>query len=295
VLAVILFLSYNAFSYDLFNYIFDAKIITHYHQNPYFHKALDYSGDPMLSFMHWTHRTYPYGPSWLILTVPLSFIGLGYFLLTFYLFKLLAAFSFIGSAYLIGKIAKKIKIDPLFAVAAFALNPLVIIESLVSSHNDIEMMFLALLAIYLFLEKKYIGSGIGLLFSIGLKFATVFIIPGLIVKTFFKVSSEVFYYILIASMLIGVAFATLRTDFQPWYLIYILPFAAFVQKKFFVMIPVFIISLFALLQYVPFLYLGNWDPPVPVILNDMLFGSILTSIVVVIVFMLVMRKRGSEL
>ena len=56
---VILLFSYNAFSYDLFNYIFDAKIFTHYHMNPYLHKALDFPGDPMLSFMRWTHRAYP--------------------------------------------------------------------------------------------------------------------------------------------------------------------------------------------------------------------------------------------
>src|SRR3989344_6751156 len=63
VTAVLGAFSYNAFSYDLFNYIFDAKIITHYQQNPYEHKALDYPMDPMLSFMRWTHRLYPYGPA----------------------------------------------------------------------------------------------------------------------------------------------------------------------------------------------------------------------------------------
>ena len=56
--ALLLVFSYNAFSYDIFNYIFDAKIFTHYHQNPYLQKALDYPGDPMLSFMRWTHRVY---------------------------------------------------------------------------------------------------------------------------------------------------------------------------------------------------------------------------------------------
>lgn len=60
--ATLLTFSYNAFSHDLFNYIFDAKIVTYYNQNPYLHKALDYAGEPMLAFMHWTHRTYPYGP-----------------------------------------------------------------------------------------------------------------------------------------------------------------------------------------------------------------------------------------
>src|SRR5581483_6050937 len=97
--AVILVFSYNAFSYDLFNYIFDAKIITHYHQNPYLHKALDYPGEYMLNFMRWTHRTYPYAPFWLVLTVPLSFIGMQFFLPTFFLFKLLMGASYLGSTY----------------------------------------------------------------------------------------------------------------------------------------------------------------------------------------------------
>lgn len=87
VAAVVLSFSYSAFSYDIFNYIFDAKIVTHYYQNPYAHKALDYPMEPMLAFMHWTHRMYPYGPVWLAVTVPLSFLGLQLFLPTFFLFK----------------------------------------------------------------------------------------------------------------------------------------------------------------------------------------------------------------
>ena len=86
ILTGILALSYTAYSYDIFNYIFDAKIFTHYGANPYLHKALDYPGDPMLSFMHWTHRTYPYGPIWLGLTIPLSYLGLNFFVPTYFLF-----------------------------------------------------------------------------------------------------------------------------------------------------------------------------------------------------------------
>src|SRR6185437_11810090 len=89
VTAVVLAFSYNALSYDLFNYIFDAKILTHYHLNPYQYMALNFPQDPMLGFMHWTNRTYPYGPIWLGLTVPLSFVGANIFIITFYLFKFL--------------------------------------------------------------------------------------------------------------------------------------------------------------------------------------------------------------
>ncbi|MEN9406785.1 MAG: hypothetical protein RLZZ455_1, partial [Candidatus Parcubacteria bacterium] len=135
---VLLVFSYTAFSYDLFNYIFDAKIITHYHENPYFKKALDYPGDPMLSFMHWTHRVYPYGPSWLIFTVPLSFVGVQYFVLTYFLFKIAIGMCFIGTCYFLQKIAQRLHSGSSTGVLVlFALNPLVIIESLISGHNDI--------------------------------------------------------------------------------------------------------------------------------------------------------------
>ena len=289
-LSVILFFAYNAFSYDLFNYIFDAKILAHYGQNPYEHKALDYSGDPMLSFMHWTHRVYPYGPIWLLITVPIYFIGFGYFLVTFYLFKLLMALSFIGSALLIEKIAKKTGVNPMLAVAAFALNPLVLIESLVSAHNDIVMIVFALLALLMYLEKKYIKSLLFIVISIAIKYATALIIPAILIREKFKKNPDVFYYALILSMGATVVLASSRTNFQPWYLLYMLPFAAFVQNKYFVAIPVFIVSFFALMQYVPYLYLGNWNPPVPQILSYLLYGSLIGSVILVFAWKVLKRN-----
>ncbi len=277
VISLILFLSYNAFSYDLFNYIFDAKIVTHYGQNPYEHKALDYLGDPMLSFMHWTHRAFPYGPVWLFLTVPLSFIGFGYFLLTFYLFKLLMAFSFIGSVYFIEKIAKKSEINPIFAAAFFALNPLVLIESLVSAHIDIVMVFAALVALFAFLTRRYIKSFLWLILSIGIKFATVFLLPALILDLVFKVNKKNVLMAIVVSMTAAVLIATFRTNFQPWYLLLVLPFASFMSNKYFIFVPVFVISFAGLLEYVPYLYLGNWNPPIPDILNWIMVISIIAS------------------
>jgi len=291
--SVILFFSYNAFSYDLFNYIFDAKIVTYYGQNPYEHKALDYPGDPMLSFMHWTHRTYPYGPVWLLLTIPVSFIGFGYFLLTFYLFKLLMLGSYIGSAYFIEKIssstssgqAKKTDINPLFSLAVFALNPLIIIESLVSAHNDIVMIVFALIGIFAFFDRKIVYSLITLGASIAVKFATIFLLPALLLDLFFKVNKETVIRAVIVSMFVAVAIATGRTNFQPWYLLLLIPFASLIANRFYVIIPLVVVSFFALLQHVPFIYLGNWDPPIPTILNLIMVASILVSIVLVLGWM----------
>ena len=287
---IILTFSYNAFSYDLFNYIFDAKIVTFYHQNPYMQKALDFPGDPMLSFMHWTHRLYPYGPVWLGLTVPLSFIGMQFFLPTFFLFKIFISACFLGTVIYIGKILKKISPEEeLFGMAFFALNPLVIIESLVSAHNDIVMMFLAMFSLYLLMNKRYVSSIIWFVLSIGVKFATAVLLPFYILIMYLqKKKKSADWQVLLttitltaitATMIIPVILATYRTNFQPWYLLNILPFAALVSRNYYVFIPSVTISLVAVFEYLPFLYLGNWDKPVPAILFWMTAGSIFASLI----------------
>lgn len=269
----ILTLSYNAFSYDLFNYIFDAKIITFYQQNPYLHKPLDFVGDPMLSFMHWTHRTYPYGPIWLVLTVPLSFLGFQFFLPTFALFKLLMAGSFLGSLYFIGKILQKIAPQrETVGLVFFGLSPLLLIESVVSSHVDIVMLFFALWAFYLLVQKKHLWALVLLLLSIGIKFVTVFLLPVFLLVWYFNKRGKKIVWDTV--LLVSVAFLFLATlivsflqgTFQPWYLIAPLCFAALASNRFLVVWTSIILSLVALLSYLPFLYLGNWNSPVPVLL-----------------------------
>lgn len=260
----ILAFSYNAFSYDLFNYIFDAKIITFYHQNPYLHKALDYPMDPMLSFMHWTHRLYPYGPFWLALTAPLSFSGLNIFLLTFFLFKFFIAGCFLGSVYLIYKINQKINPDnAIFNTVLFGLNPLVIIESLISSHNDIVMVFFALFGLYVYLVKnKLIGIVLVFLSSM-IKIPTAALILPLIINIFplgrYKLSNDRFILWVAMLSIGGIIYSMTKLEIQPWYFLWVIPFVSLLKFNKYVSVLVFGISLGLLLRYVPYLYYGNWE------------------------------------
>lgn len=255
--AGILWLSYNAFSYDLFNYIFDAKIVTFYHQNPYLYKALDFPTDPMLGFMHWTHRLYPYGPLWLTITLPLSFLGFQKFLLTAILFKGLAVVSYLAAGWFIFRILQKtVPKLALLGLTIFAFNPLVVIESLVSAHNDIVMMALALGAFWLFLEKKHLAGWLAFIASIGIKFATGILLPLFLVKKFWP-------RLALLLMAVALVAVTKRTSFQPWYFLYILPFVALLPQVRWLFWLTTSLSAGFLLHYAPFLYLGNWDPPVP--------------------------------
>jgi hypothetical protein len=289
--AGLLTFSYNAFSYDLFNYIFDARIFTHYQQNPYLHKALDFPSDHMLSFMRWTHRDYPYGPAWLGLTVPLSYGGFQYFLPTFILFKMFIVASYVGSVYFIGKIFRRLVPEQeVYGLVFFALNPLIIIESLVSAHIDSVMMFFSLLGFYLLLRQKYVVSYLSFFVSIGIKFVTGFIFPvfiylHILLKQKKKINWNIIWGTCLLLLSLGVVAQTVRGTFQPWYLIDVMAFAVFLSRRYFILLPSIIISFCALLNYVPFLYTGNWDKPIPQILvNINLFSYCLALVAIVIIY-----------
>ncbi len=261
---VVLVFSYNAFSYDLFNYIFDAKIITHYNQNPYFYKALDFPNDPMLSFMRWTHRYYPYGPAWLFLTAPISFIGLNIFSLTFFLFKIFISGFFLGTVYLIEKIVRKVSPgNEIYALVFFGLSPLVLIESVVSVHNDIVMMFFAVLGLYFVLNKKFILSIIAIIFSFFIKEVTILLLfPVLIFQNPIKkifISSENFFRFCVLTMIAGFVYVLTKLEVQPWYFLWIIPFIAFLKPNRYIFLLTSGISLGLLLRYAPFLYQGDWN------------------------------------
>lgn len=265
--AGILTFSYNAFSYDLFNNIFDAKIFTHYHLNPYSYKALDFPNDPMLSFMHWTHRTYPYGPLWLGITIPWSFLGANIFILTFYLFKLVGSAFYIGTVYLIDKINReRFKKTENFGLIFFALNPLVIIEVLVSSHNDIEMIFFAILGIFLFLRKRFLLGVLSIIAAALVKQVMVFLLAPFLFYLFQEkilkkklISFNQFLIACIVFAVIGFSYILTLLEVQPWYFIWILPFFALIRPNKYISSILIGASMGLLLRYAPFLYKGDWN------------------------------------
>ena len=289
---VILALSYNAFSYDLFNYIFDAKIVTFYHQNPYEHKALDYQYDQWTNFMRSTHRVYPYGPVWIGLTIPLSFLGFNIFLLTFYLFKTLIAASFLGTVYFLKKIIDYSKIqNAWYGITLFALNPLVLVESLVSAHNDTVMMFFAVLALYLLVKKSYVFAFTFLAVSIGIKFATILLLPVFIYIAIMQVKNKTIdfkriFMIIFILMCVGVAITAFSSgtnknpEIQPWYFLMVLPFAAFIAEKRIVVVLTFFVSIAMLASYVPFLLVGEWPRDIVELKIKLLIGSIAVGILI---------------
>jgi len=259
VIAITTVFSYPAFSYDFFNYLFTAKTVLIYHANPYQVIPLQFAGiDPWLSFMHWTHQPSAYTPLWILLTLVPYLFGFGYFLLLLWNLKLLLAGAYLATILGIGKLLEKEDKDyALLGVAIFALNPLVIIECLISSHNDIVMMALAVWAMVVYKQKKILFSWILLSLSAAMKLMTIFLIPA-----FFTKWKRLASFICI---IIGFIAVLLQREVLSWYWVWIMPFIALLPRNKALWILSYSVSIGLLLRYAPFLYFGNWDNPVPII------------------------------
>lgn len=248
--------SYPFVSHDLFNYLFDARILTHYGLNPYTHTALDFQKDLWTRFLHWTHRTYPYGPTFLPLSLIPSFLGWGKFSLTFFLYKLLNGVLYFLAVYMLNKKDKRLALF-------FATHPLIIIEGLVNTHNDMIAVSLGLIGIYLLEEKYNVWGRVLLLFSAGIKYVTAPVIA--LSSTLHVTCYTKALFVTQAALILYLCF---KMEIQPWYFL-----SLFVFLPYF---PIFIgnlkILFFGLLlSYYPFIRFGDWNAEKVALKREIIF------------------------
>ncbi|MEK7141542.1 MAG: hypothetical protein AAB800_03285 [Patescibacteria group bacterium] len=274
---IVLVLSYPAFSYDIFNYMFTAKTVLLYHKNPYEVIPMQFiSIDPWVNVMRWIHLPSAYTPIWILLSLPAYFFGFGTFLLILWNFKIIAAFFYLLAIKGIYTVLKKVDPDhALLGMAVFALNPLIIIESLVSGHNDIAMMAVAIWSIVFYLRKKQVLLAWWLLaLSIGMKFMTVFLLPSFFLKWSRNMA--------LVGIIIGFVMVISGREVLPWYFVWIMPFIALIPRKRNIILIAGAFSLGLLLRYAPFLYYGHWDQPVPAIKFWVTILPVLASCLIIV-------------
>lgn len=239
VVAILIFSYPAAFSYDFFNYMFTAKTVLVYHQNPYVVTPLLFSAiDPWTNFMRWTHLTTAYAPLWIGMTLVPYIIGLGYFVPTLLMMKIMIASFYLLACWAIDKSTKST-----YSLAYFALNPLIIIETLVSGHNDIVLVAFAMIAV---MEQSWFWLSM----SIAAKTMTLALIPVMVLK-------RNRYWMLVA-MLVALGLVLVKREFLPWYWVWIIPFIALISENGTWTRFATIISFGLLVSYAPYLYFGDY-------------------------------------
>lgn len=279
-----LIFSYPAMlSYDIFNYIATSKVLFFYHENPYIIMPLEFIGDPFLFFTHAANKIALYGPVWVILTGIPYFVGLGNFIINLFVIKFLIAMFYFITIFLIWKISKN-----LISLILFAFNPLIVIETLVSSHNDIIMVCFVLLSFFLCIKKKIFFAIFLFTLSILIKYATILLLPVFLFILWKNIKkteinwNNIFYYSSLI-MLLGFFLSPIREEIYPWYAIWFLSFAFLVPNKKFLLYISVAFSFGLLFRYVPFMLSGTHAGITPLIKSIVTFvPAILVSFYIVL-------------
>lgn len=251
-------LAYPVFSNDIFNYMFGAKTVVYYHQNPFWVMPKTFFRDDLwLRFMnnidnvyyHIGGRpvTYFYGPIFLGYTlIPYLFFGAVEFQKLFWSYKLMGVVLFLMTGYLFKKINPKDKL----VWAYWFFNPFLILELLTNSHNDLVMIFLFVLSVYWW-QKNKILSIVSFLLSILTKWVSGFL--GIVFL--FK---EKYRYLVFKILGIIILIFHALDQRQSWYYSWIymvFPFAKLKKSSWFWIL---VFQSILLLNYFNFIWLNRW-------------------------------------
>ncbi len=223
-----------ALSRDVYNYAMDAKTITVFHQNPWVTPPKAHPADSLFSHIAWPNDPTRYGPVWVLPTSALYSIWP-----SLYSFKLITVLCYLGTLYIIKKLAKTDR-----AVIFLAFNPLLIVEYYLGTHTDIAMTFLALLAIYKLSWPAMFGSLLVKITSLPLS-----------VGFFIKNAYVWIWLAYLGSLIIITAWSI-----NPWYFTLPVILSALVLKSYFHKYLAISLSLAAVVRYIPLLYMGPFDP-----------------------------------
>lgn len=184
--AIFLFLPPIA-SGDAFTSLLRIKMFGLTHVNPYLSAPSQFPGDAWSVGTSWRHIPMPYGPLWIFISAIFVPFIKGSSLAALAAYKLFMSGAAILAGRLIYKISEDLGGKGNAAELGFLWNPLILLTVFSDAHNDIVMMALLLVAIYLMINDKYQNTFFALTSSFLIKYATLVAWPFFILHIWRKV------------------------------------------------------------------------------------------------------------
>lgn len=175
---LVTYFSYPVLSTDIFSYIFSDRVATVYHQNVWKVAPIQFAhGDPFSQFADWQTETRVYGGVNQFIYSFASVLGGNDLLKTVLLYKFIPLLTSLASMQVLFLTLKKyFPSRTRLGLLLVFWNPLFILETIGSGHNDILMLFFLLLGIYYMLGKKWMLVGIALAASVQVKIISLFFV-----------------------------------------------------------------------------------------------------------------------
>jgi alpha-1,6-mannosyltransferase len=143
-------------SQDVFSYLAYARLEVLHDLNPYTHSPDAVPGDAVFGFAGSKDATSAYGPLFTLATLPLAKLGIPG---AFWTLKVVTAAATLGIVALCWACARRLRADPVFAIMAVGLNPLVLVHVVGGAHNDALVMLCVMAGVLAALSAQAVPAG----------------------------------------------------------------------------------------------------------------------------------------
>jgi hypothetical protein len=170
-------------SSDVYHYALFGRMVAFYGLNPYVVPGGAVGGDVIFPLAHWHSFTTHYGPLWTLLSAGLARLGGENALVTVLLFKSVSALCNLANCLLVFLLAHRLTGgDGVGALLLYAWNPLILIETAGSGHNDAAMMTFALLGLLLATRGRVLIGLAALVLSVLIKYLSVLLVLFFVIR-----------------------------------------------------------------------------------------------------------------
>jgi hypothetical protein len=168
---------------DVFTYVAQSRILVHYHANPIAVPPTTFHSDPIMSLTGgWGNVGAPYGPVGILIDAAPSVVLGGSLLANLIGLKVLFTAMALASGFVAYRIVRRVApASALGGALLVAWNPVVLFETSANGHNDVAMVLLAMLALLAAVDGELLAALVLLAASALVKYATVLLLPLLLV------------------------------------------------------------------------------------------------------------------
>lgn len=163
-------------STDVFSYIAYGRIGRVYGSNPYLYGPNAFMFDPLYPLIgaQWVKTPTAYGPLFTALSYLLTPLTIAAQVIVY---KTIAAISSVMIVLVVWSSARLRDMNPVKAVAIVGLNPVIVIYGVGGGHNDLLMLAISLVAVYVLLQQKQRTSGALIMAAAAVKLTAGLMLP----------------------------------------------------------------------------------------------------------------------
>ena len=178
-------------SSDIFLYALFGRMAAMYHLNPFTTTAQALTNDSLFPYVYWQNVTSYYGPVWTLISAAAAALAGHDVLLTTLAFKAVGGMFNLVNCVLVFVLARRLTGgDGLAALLLYAWNPLILIESVGSGHNDVVMVTFALASLLLLVDGRVLAGVAVLVASVLVKFLSGILLLFVVVTVLIRQTSR---------------------------------------------------------------------------------------------------------